>query len=61
MIFSAEGEFPVAVLDGKRVPVIAAGENKIDLQIDRDRVKNQPGKLKVALDRYAVINLTLKI
>lgn len=61
MIFPSDEEFPVAILDGKRVPVIAAGENKIDLQIDRDRVKNQPGKLKVALDRYAVINLTLKI
>ncbi|NER32307.1 MAG: hypothetical protein F6J89_33090, partial [Symploca sp. SIO1C4] len=60
MIFPGEGEFPVAVLDGKRVPVIAAGENKIDLKINRAQLENQPGKLEVALDHYAVINLTLK-
>ncbi|NET56057.1 MAG: hypothetical protein F6K47_07755 [Symploca sp. SIO2E6] len=60
MIFTGEGEFPVAVLDGKRVPVIAAGENQIDLKIDRAQLENQPGKLEVALDHYAVINLTLK-
>ena len=60
MVFQSKGEFPVAVLDGERVPVMAAGETKIELQIDRDRLKNQPGKLEVALDRYAVISLTLK-
>ena len=60
MVFPGDEEFPVAVLDGEKVPVIAAGETKIELQIDRERLRNQPGKLKVALDRYAVISLTLK-
>ncbi|MGK7923764.1 MAG: hypothetical protein AB4290_00675 [Spirulina sp.] len=60
MVLPSKGEFPVAVLDGKSVPILSAGANKIQLQIDRDRLKNQPGKLEVALDRFAVINLTLK-
>ncbi|NER46623.1 MAG: hypothetical protein F6J92_07995 [Symploca sp. SIO1A3] len=60
MLSPRDGEFPVAVLDGKRVPVMAAGKNKIELKINQEQLKNQPGKLEVALDHYAVISLTLK-
>ncbi|WP_017661027.1 hypothetical protein [Baaleninema simplex] len=60
MIYPENREFPVAVLDGVKVPIQTASETQLQLLIDRDRLKTQPGKLEVALDRYAIITLTLK-
>ena len=61
MVFPNSEEFPVAILDGERVPVIAASEDRVRLRVDRDRLKSQPGQLKIALDRYAVVTMNLKI
>ncbi|MBP0001241.1 MAG: hypothetical protein J7641_19995 [Cyanobacteria bacterium SID2] len=60
IVSSEDGEFPVAVLDGVKVPISNASETQIRLAIDRSQLRDKPGKLEVALDRYAIITLTLK-
>lgn len=49
--------FPMAVLNGERVPVIAARPHMVALRLRPGQLKSVDNDLKVALDPYAVITL----
>jgi hypothetical protein len=55
-----EGEFPMALLDGERVRVLAASDHNVRLAIPRDKLDASPAMLRVALDPYAVITMEIK-
>jgi hypothetical protein len=52
--------FPVAAIDGKRVPVLDATERELRIKIDPVSPSNLSNRLQVALDPYSVIMMNLK-
>ncbi len=57
---AADSEFPVAVLDGERIPVLSAGERLLRLALPKQKLRSGPVTLSVALDPYAVITVEIK-
>jgi hypothetical protein len=57
---SAPLEFPIAALDGERVPVLHAAENSIRIAVPDSKLRRSPALLQVALDPYAVITMEVK-
>lgn len=53
-------EFPVALLDGERVDVVAATGTEVGLQIDPRRLAGRESTLKMALDPFAVMTMRLE-
>jgi hypothetical protein len=55
----AHDGFPVALLNGERVPVVAARPHMLALRVRREQLGRGANDLKVALDPYAVMTLQL--
>jgi hypothetical protein len=53
-------EFPVALLDGERVPVLSSSDRSLRLRVDPRRIAGRNSKLEIALDPFAVLALELK-
>jgi hypothetical protein len=58
--FDGEHEFPMALLDGERVRVLAASESQLKVAIPADKLDAASAVLKVALDPYAVVTMEIK-
>jgi hypothetical protein len=52
-------EFPIALLNGKRVDVVSATDSHLQLRVDPSRLAGRTNKLDVALDPFAVISMEL--
>lgn len=52
--------FPVAALDGKKVPVIGASDRHIQVQVDPQQLRTPATQLQIALDPFAVVTMNLK-
>jgi hypothetical protein len=52
-------DFPIAMLNGKRVDVVAASDRHLHLRIDPAKLAGRSSKLDVALDPFAVISMEL--
>jgi len=55
-----EGEFPVALLDGRRIDVLGASESAVHLAVPEGERLDRPATLSIALDPYAVITVEIK-
>lgn len=53
-------EFPVALLDGERIEVVAASGTEVGLRIDPRRLAGRASTLKMALDPFAVMTMKLE-
>jgi hypothetical protein len=52
-------DFPIALLDGKRVAVLSSSDRHLNLRIDPSRLAGRSSKLDVALDPFAVVSMEL--
>jgi hypothetical protein len=52
-------EFPIALLDGKRVDVVGASDRHLELKVDPRRLAGRTSKLEIALDPFAVLSMDL--
>jgi hypothetical protein len=52
-------DFPIALLDGKRVEVLSASDRHLHLRVAPDDLAGRTRKLDVALDPFAVISMEL--
>jgi hypothetical protein len=52
--------FPLAMLDGERVEVLAASDRGLRLLVEPDRLVGGPRRLEVALDPFAVLTMRLR-
>ncbi len=53
-------DFPVAILNDRPIPVLAASSNQLQLQLDSASLQGQSHQLQVALDPYAIFTMTLQ-
>jgi hypothetical protein len=52
-------EFPIALLNGERVEVLAANDRDIQLRVDPSTLAGRANKLEIALDPFAVVAMEL--
>ena len=56
----SDHSFPIALLNGKKMPVLNADGEKMLVEIDPIDLSHSPGQFEVALDPFAIIKMKLK-
>jgi hypothetical protein len=59
-IASSLDDFPVAVINDQAVEIISANQKELRIQVNEDQLQGTSKQLKVALDPYAIVTISLK-
>jgi hypothetical protein len=58
---SGTGDYPMAFLNGRAVPVLSASARELRLAVTAEQVRGATNELRVLLDPYAVMTMELRV